>query len=246
MEGDEDMIDVQDTLQEVLSKNNENHEHGPRVPGIYYASESLQCHRKVYFKIVDPQVDDDLPLGLFYMGKAVEEAIIHHIRMKYGLDVQEQVRLDIEIAPGIRIHGYLDFCIKDAKGKIKQIFEIKSTSMIRYMEKEKEAKPHHRGQLMCYLVGFKCLEGAVLYVERGDLLKMKQFNDCLDEDLWQEIVDGFVSVTRHIEKGVPPPPIPVEEWECKYCNRSKECTAERREEGIVRTKDGLKKKKVKR
>jgi CRISPR/Cas system-associated exonuclease Cas4 (RecB family) len=235
------MIDVQGTMQEVLSKKNENHEHGPRVPGIFYASEALQCHRKVYLKMVDPRPDDDLPLGLFYMGKAVEEAIITHVRMKYGLNVEEQVRLDIEIAPGIRIHGYLDFCIKNDKGKIKEIFEIKSTSMIRYMEKEKCAKPHHRGQLQCYLSGFKCLEGAVLYVERGDLLKMKQFNDYFDEELWQEIVDGFVSIVRHIEKGTPPPPIPVEDWECKYCDRSKECTQERREDGIVRTKNGLKK-----
>ena len=117
--------------------------------------------------------------------------------------------------------------------------------MIRYMEKENVAKPHHRAQLQCYLHGFKCMEGAVVYVERGDLLKMRQFDDCYDEELWQDIVDGFSSIMRSIEKGTPPQPVPVEAWECKYCDRSTDCTAARRDQGIVRTKDGLKKKKVK-
>jgi CRISPR/Cas system-associated exonuclease Cas4 (RecB family) len=221
------MIDVFDTVEEVLKAQAEKNQHAPRQVGIFYPSEALQCPRKCYFSVMCPEeaAASDLPHGLFYMAKAVEAAIIGQVRLKHGLLVEEQKRLVLKIAPGVTLHGYLDFCLVNGKGKVKEIFEIKSTAMLKYMLKETEPKQHHKAQLMCYLHGFKAMEGAVVYVERGDLGKIKQFDVQYDEEFWDRIVEHFKAVAKAMKAEVPPPPKPIEKWECNYCAFRKLCKA---------------------
>ena len=237
------MIDVADTIEEVLQLKSKKEEHKPRVPGVFHPSEAMQCMRRTYYNVISPELGkkEDFPLGLFHMAKSVEQSIIDLVRQKHGALVIEQKRIEAEIAPGVMLHGFLDFALTDKKGKIKHVFEIKSTRDISYTIKENAAKVHHRAQLQCYLHTFKCMTGSVVYVERGDLLKMKQFDETYDEDLWADIISSFSKLAIAMEKGVPPPPVPVEKWECRYCAYQVPCTEARREEGYERTTGGIKK-----
>jgi CRISPR/Cas system-associated exonuclease Cas4 (RecB family) len=253
------VIDVQATVIEMLESESMKHEHKERKPGVFYPSEAMQCPRKIYNNVMDPAKGDevsDMPLGLFHMGKYAETAIIKYIRDKYGEQLVEQERIDCEVAPGVIIHGYLDFALKDLKSKkkikegefpkLKHIFEVKSASerSFSYSAKAEEAKIGHRAQLMCYLATKKVMEGSVIYVRRDDIGIIKQFDVQFDETLWEQIVENFKIVSVAQEKGCPPPPVPIEKWECGYCSYKNRCKTAMVEEGYERTsttKSGVRK-----
>jgi CRISPR/Cas system-associated exonuclease Cas4 (RecB family) len=225
----ENMFSVHDVIETALEAESKKHEHRPRKPGVFFPTDSFKCPRQVYYSVISPELAavDRLPLGLFHMAKKAEEGIIEMVRVTYGDALVEQQYIDMEVAPGIQIHGYLDFAIKNAKGKISHVFEVKSTANISYTMKEEKAKIHHRGQLQVYLQCLKVLTGSVVYVERGDLLKMKQFEEEYDEELWTLILDKFKHINEAMERGEPPEPDPTEKWECRYCSYQKVCSETR-------------------
>ena len=226
---------VDDIITEELTSinNKERLKHKKREPGIFYPSESMQCQRKIYISVIEPaRKKETMPLGLFHMAKYAEESIIKCMQNRPGYTVQEQVRLEREIAPNVTIHGYIDFTLLDDDGNTTHVYEIKSIGNISYIQKAEEAKLHHRSQLQCYLQTINCDKGGIIYVERGDICKIKQFDDTLDPVLWKNIKTHFTELTEYMDDRKIPPPVPVEEWECKYCEFKKECAEERKMLGI--------------
>lgn len=223
------VIDDELTSKDVKERN----KHKSREPGIFYASESMQCQRKIYISVMHPErKQEKMPLGLFHMAKLAEESIINCVRSRPGICIQEQVGLKHKVSPKAIIHGYIDLAILNDDGNITDIFEIKSIGNISYIAKATEAKLHHRSQLQCYLQSKKCNSGGVIYVERGDIGKTRQFEDKLDKELWGDIKNHFNELADYMEDKNIPPPIPVEEWECKYCEFGSECKEERKKLGI--------------
>jgi len=219
---------------ELTSKNDREREsHKKREPGIFYASEAMQCQRKIYISVIHPERKrEKMPLGLFHMAKLAEKSIIDCISAKPGICVQEQIGLKQKISPKSVIHGYIDFALLDDDGNITDVFEIKSIGNISYMSKATEAKLHHRAQLQCYLQAKNCNRGGVIYVERGDIGKIMQFDDMKDNKLWDNIKLHFNEISEYMDDKNIPPPIPVESWECKYCEFATECKEERKQSGI--------------
>jgi len=225
------MINVYDIVDSELSSANEreNKKHSKRQPGIFYASEAMQCPRKIYISVMHPNMrKEKMPLGLFYMGKSAEEAIIKCVRSSPGICVQEQIGIKHTISPKVTIHGYADFGLLDDNGNYKEFHEIKSVGFLSYIEKEESAKVHHRAQLQCYLQNKKCNNGSIIYVERSDICKIKQFPDTLDYGLWKDIVNTFTEISDYMEDEKMPPPIPIADWECKYCEFANDCKEERK------------------
>jgi CRISPR/Cas system-associated exonuclease Cas4 (RecB family) len=219
---------------ELTSKNDREREsHKKREPGIFYASEAMQCQRKIYISVMHPErKKEKMPLGLFHMAKLAERSIIDCINAKPGICVQEQIGLKKKISHKSIIHGYIDFALLDDNGKVTDVFEIKSIGNISYIAKATEAKLHHRAQLQCYLQAKDCNSGGVIYVERGDIGKIKQFDDAKDKKLWDLIKDNFNELYDYMNDKSIPPPIPIESWECKYCEFNKGCEEERKAMGI--------------
>jgi len=229
------MIKIDEIITENLTSINEKErlKHKKREPGIFYPSESMQCQRKIYISVIQPDRNKEtIPLGLFHMAKYAEESIIKCLQSIPGYVVQEQVRLEAEIAPNVIIHGYKDFQLLNDDGYIDSIYEIKSIGNISYIQKAEIAKLHHRSQLQCYLQVDKCKKGGIIYVDRGDICKIKQFDDTLDPILWNNIKTHFSELVEYMDDRKIPPPVPVEEWECKYCKFKKNCAEERKIFGI--------------
>jgi len=225
---DEIIIDELDALNE-----KERIKHKKRAPGIFYPSESMQCQRKIYISVIQPgRKTQKMPLGLFHMAKLAEESVIKCVQSTPGICVQEQVRLVKEIAPNVTIHGYIDFTTLDDDGNTTGVYEIKSVGNISYVEKAASAKLHHRSQLQCYLQSVNCNKGGIIYIERGDICKVKQFDDTLDSELWNNIKTHFSELNQYMTDREIPPPMPVEEWECGYCEFKDECKEERKELGL--------------
>jgi CRISPR/Cas system-associated exonuclease Cas4 (RecB family) len=211
----------------------ERESHKKREPGIFYASEAMQCQRKIYIDVMHPERKTrKMPLGLFHMAKLAEKAIVECLHATPGIVVQEQVGLKLRVAPHVMIHGYKDIQLLNDDGDIIDIFEIKSIGNISYILKATEAKLHHRSQLQCYLQEADCNSGGIIYVERGDIGKVKQFDDTKDENLWDRITIHFTEISDYMNDKNIPPPIPVESWECKYCEFANECKEERKQLGI--------------
>lgn len=222
---------ITDDLTAINEKERENHK--KRKVGIFYPSEAMQCQKKIYIRVVEPErITDKMPFGLFVMAKYAEECIIKCMRNKFGTLVKEQFYLQKEIAPGVVIHGYEDFKLVNEEGDAVGVYEIKSVGHISYLQKAEEAKIHHRAQLQCYLQTENCDYGCVVYVERGDICKIKQFEDTLDDDLWENIKLHFSELREYMDTRTTPPPFPVEAWECQYCEFKKECSGERKIMGV--------------
>jgi len=229
------MLKIDEIITDNLTSLNEKEKikHKKRIPGIFYPSESMQCQRKIFISVMHPERKKDImPFGLFHMAKYAEESIIKCLQSTPGYIVQEQVRLEKEIAPNIVIHGYEDFKLLNEEGNTVGIYEIKSIGNISYIQKAEQAKLHHRSQLQCYLQTEKCDNGGIIYVERGDICKIKEFDDSLDDDLWNSIVNHFSELTEYMDEEEMPPPMPVEEWECKYCEFKDKCKEDRKNLGL--------------
>ena len=229
---------ISDIVVDELTSLNERErvKHKNRTPGVFYPSESMQCQRKIYISVIHPErKKEKMPLGLFHMAKFAEESVIKCVQSKPGLCVQEQVRLEREIAPDVIIHGYIDFELLDDDGYPTHVYEIKSIGNLSYMEKATEAKIHHRAQLQCYLQTVNCNKGGIIYVERGDIGKIKQFDDSKDEKLWTDIKKHFSELSEYMRDAQLPPPVPCADWECKYCEFADGCKEERKKKGIKST-----------
>jgi CRISPR/Cas system-associated exonuclease Cas4 (RecB family) len=228
-------VKIDDIIIDELTATNEKEraKHKKRSIGIFYPSEAMQCQRKLYIRVIEPErIKDKMPFGLFVMAKYAEECIIKCVRNKFGDMIKEQFYLQKEIAPGVIIHGYEDFKVINEVGNTVGIYEIKSIGSISYLIKAKEAKLTYRAQLQCYLQVEQCDNGCIVYVERGDICKIKQFDETLDEELWWNIRVHFTELRKYMDDKTIPPPIPVEISECKYCEFKKSCSAERKQLGL--------------
>ena len=236
-------VDVYAILDEVLNHQRER-DSAPRkrVAGVFYPSEAMQCQRKIFMNVMRPEesAKETFPLGLFAMAKAVEGEMTSLLKIKYPLLVHDQVRVDVD-TNGFTIHGYADVVLKNGDGKVVWVGEIKSTRGIEIKKKEGVASNHHRAQLHLYLNFLKCWDGAVVYVERGDLLKLVQFDEQLDLDFVDKILKHFESAHVYIKDDEVPPPMPVEQWECRYCAFQKSCTEDRKGKYKRTTKGWVKK-----
>ena len=229
------MLKIDEIITDELTSLNDRErvKHKKREVGIFYPSESMQCQRKIYIGVVQPgRKTQKMPLGLFHMAKLAEESVIKCVQNKPGICVQEQVRLVKEISPDVTIHGYIDFTTLDDDGNTTGVYEIKSVGNLSYVGKATEAKLHHRSQLQCYLQTLGCNKGGIIYIERGDICKVKQFDDTLDPDLWGRIKTHFSELSQYMKDREIPPPMPIEEWECGYCEFKDECKEERKELGL--------------
>ena len=228
-------VKIDDIITEDLTaiNNKERANYKGRKVGVFYPSESMQCQRKIYIRVIEPErIKDKMPFGLFVMAKHAEESIIKCMRNKFGDKLKEQFYLQKEISPGVVIHGYEDFKLLNEAGDTEGIYEIKSIGSILYLIKAKEAKLTYRAQLQCYLQTEQCDNGCIVYVERGDICKIKQFDETLDDDLWWNIRVHFTELRKYMDDKNLPPPIPVETSECKYCEFKKDCSEERKALGL--------------
>jgi|WetSurMetagenome_2_1015567.scaffolds.fasta_scaffold00223_19 CRISPR/Cas system-associated exonuclease Cas4 (RecB family) len=218
-------MDIEKELNSVLTdKNLAEEENHTRGKGVFYASEAMQCPRKIYLNITNP-VGQSFPLGLFASAKACE-TIIYNLLKETHPNLETQTRIDVPFE-GYTIHGYSDILLRDDDDSISWIGEIKSTANIKPKIKENKPTITHRAQLHCYLNYLDCAVGSVIYVERGDILKVKQFDEKPDPEFLEEILMNYNKISEALETGEAPEPVPVEKWECRYCIRHENCKLER-------------------
>jgi len=89
---------------EFAAKNKQ--EGKPREVGKYYPSEVFNCKRKIFYNwYYYDEREEPLPLGLFSMGKAAEEALFKIVKEYYGDRIESQRGFKLDITDRVRIQG---------------------------------------------------------------------------------------------------------------------------------------------
>jgi len=84
------------------------------------------------------------------------------------------------------------------------------------------ADDHTVKQLLTYYLLLKdehdIDEARVIYIDREDLNKQVEFTYWLTPKWEKIIMDEIKKLDEYWEKGILPPPTPIYDWQCGYCN----------------------------
>lgn len=124
------------------------------------------------------------------------------------------------------VRGYTDFYLQGYNGKIRVLWEGKSTARI---GGKKEASEHHIHQIAPYAKGTKAEVSRIVYYERNDCLVIMEFEVGQDqlEVAFYEAMDWFINFHGYVVRKELPPDEPVQPaWECRYCPFTAQCKAD--------------------
>jgi len=207
------MTKINKLIEKYLDKKQEDDssKHLPLLDNEFYASSVGGCPRLIYYSKVFPdRKKDPKSLKVFVLGN-----LVHDFLQKEVLSGESEVPLVIE-TKGVKIKGRLDQVDDNF------IYEIKSVSTLRFVKEQPQK--HHVLQLMLYLKAFKREKGKIVYVEKNTF-DIIEHEIVFDEKIYDEAVEGFVSVFQSMSKNALPDKT-SEEWACKHCLFKKECDGE--------------------
>jgi len=202
-----------------LQTNQLKKEQSESKPKDYWrVSEMGQCLRKRWLRRKGEKRAelDDKTQWLFECGKAI------HSQMQWILKRSGDMIACEEEVKGLGYVGHFDGLIQ-VEDKI-VLVDWKSTGKWKLMHLEKNgvADDHTVKQLLTYYLLLKdehdIDEARVIYIDREDLNKQVEFTYWLTPKWEKIIMDEIKKLDEYWEKGILPPPTPIYDWQCGYCN----------------------------
>jgi len=182
----------------------------------FYVTDAGKCPRAVWFgfkkfpkKDKDPRV-----MRVFENGDYTHMRIMSSL-FSIGAVKAIELALENELVRG-RCDGIVVI------NNEPYVLELKSINSFAFKKLERP-KPDHIKQLMLYLHYFKIQRGIFLY-ENKDTQELKEYMMTYDQKMAESIVQDFHTLKHFIESNtLPPVPMGLEEWECRFCDYSEEC-----------------------
>jgi CRISPR-associated exonuclease Cas4 len=202
-----------------------------RRPHVYRAGDVWACHRQLFYKRRGVTPEREAPYGIFEAGKSVEESFTRAMRGWFGDDVvagQFWIKTVIIGFDGqeIIIRGKPDVVLLSYNLEPHTLYEVKSKSSVkdftdmaihqRYQGGIYEHELKKKGLKFYYLV----------YISRNNPDEHAQFDAALTDEDWNRIEDYFRVMDEYDTKDQLPPAIPMEDWQCDYCDFKQRCKAD--------------------
>ena len=245
------MINLIDIMDLYLDKKNiENKEKYKEFKGWFSASSAGQCHKKQYYKINDyvEEPFDRKTKRLLDLGTVVHKRFENSLNWynREYLDSKNMIMTEqrIEI-PELNVVGHLDAAYINLDTKKIALFDLKTIGDWPWkMKFGKNKKPNNSNryymQAGTYVLGlekiypdFEYTMAIVWYNKNNSMMKEQAiYPEWADEAkiYWEELnlsvrEEEFGHYPEEITKVQPHEAIgiPVEKWECDYCNFSKQC-----------------------
>ena len=239
------MINLESIYNLYLDKKNiENRKKYDEFKGWYSASTAGSCHKKQYYKVndYDEEPFDNKVKRLLRLGTVVhkdfEEALNWYNREyldeRILIMTEQQIKL-----PELNVVGHLDAVHINLDTENITLFDLKTIGdwpwKMRFGKKKKLGSTSNRYflQVGTYVLGLKEMypdfdyEMMIVWYNKNNSMMREQkiYPEWSDEafmyweDLKEEpLQEDIVSIKPHESIN-----IPVEKWECDYCNYNKQC-----------------------
>lgn len=179
---------------------------GRADPSSIFVADVAQCLLKSWYQRVLDYSPPDEKVALLVMGDDV------HYLVREILEVGEgELRLEKELANGVRLRGRVDRILGDC------VLEFKTVSRI----PERPYDGHVR-QIQLYMWLADKKEGFLVYVSRADG-RVRAFKVRREDETIVEMAERARRLSESLRRGVPPEPEPSKL--CKYCEYNALCPA---------------------
>jgi len=182
----------------------------------FYVSDAGKCPRALWFafKKFPKKEKDPRVIRILENGDYTHMRIMSSL-FSMGLVKAVELSLENELIKG-RCDGVIVI------NNEPYVLEIKSINSFAFKKLE-SPKAEHLKQLMLYLHYFKINKGIFLY-ENKDSQELKEFVVNYNPDIAESVIKEFRILKHMIENDILPPiPLRIEEWECRFCDYREEC-----------------------
>ena len=200
----------------------------------FYVTDAGKCPRAVWFGFKKfPKKDKDARvMRVFENGDYTHMRIMSSL-LSIGAVKAIELALENELVRG-RCDGIVVI------NNEPHVLELKSINSFAFKRLE-GPKPEHIKQLMLYLHYFHINNGIFLY-ENKDTQELKEFMIKYDAKMAESLIQDFQALKHMIEKDIlPPVPLGLEEWECRFCDYSEECVKRRNNPAANKLSEEVKK-----
>jgi|19_taG_2_1085344.scaffolds.fasta_scaffold05341_4 hypothetical protein len=250
------MLNLVDIMDLYLDKENiKNKEKYKEFKGWHSASSAGQCHKRQFYKLneyeeepFDRRIKRLLDLGTV-VHKRFEDSINWYNHEYINLDTSVIVMTEQKvIIPGINVVGHLDAVHINLDTQSISLYDLKTIGdwpwKMRFGKTKKgNVSNRYYLQVGTYVLGLKELYpnydydmSIVWYNKNNSMMKeQKIYPEWSEEALiyWKDLDESIGSADEgyYPEEIVTIPPheapnVPVEKWECDYCNFSKQCKSD--------------------
>lgn len=198
------MTIMKDFLNAEHSGRDEWHE---RELGTYHASSCGKCLRHRYYQHAEDPQPDKSAYPHFELGHRLESVFLDALKEEFG-DRYVKTDIPIEIQfDGYRIVGETDPVVVGENGVPKEIFEVKTTTNLKYTRSE--PKWTHLCQLHSYMKALDLEESSIVYIQKTDLSTQRHRVE-FDPEIWETIDSSTRKLHEALLEKNPPDKQPEE------------------------------------
>jgi len=240
------MLDLQRIYAEYIAlKQEERSLKYEKHRGWFGASSSGYCHKKQYYKLQDTAIEeiDDRVNRLLRLGTIVhsdfEKAIkAYNKTHKTKIETEKEIRI-----PHLKVIGHLD--ILETEGDINRVYDIKTVASYKWRMKFRRIKAdpnsdiNYNLQLGTYGMGINSdpsrTELYLCWYNKDNSMMKEPVK--VDSEWMLKAEEYWIGLRNDISKWIDndmkpddilagiTPNVPVQTWECKYCQYSTQCNS---------------------
>ena len=243
------MIDIESIYESFLQQESKKVQ--LRYEGVedwFGASSAGQCYRKQWYRAnkYEPTPPDKRVNRLLRLGTIVhsdfEKAVSMFSEVVTGLPQQPQWITEHQIRlPVLKVVGHLDIALIDHEESKAYLWDIKTVHSFKWKKqfghmKNRDPSPsvNYELQLGTYAMGVandyevdEVEMNLIWYNKDTSSLKTKRINEnFVDEAMiyWTDLIESLEDIIEpeELKPGITPG-VPVQEWECRYCQFAKHC-----------------------
>lgn len=193
-----------------------------REVGVYHASMSGKCVRRLYFDFVEDAMPGASAWPHFELGHRIESVVQTALEDQHG---PHRVKQDIPIKIESNdldwiLVGRTDPVVLDDNLEIDTLWEVKSTKNISYVSDE--PKPEHVHQVHCYMTGLEQFDAKIIYVSKYDLEYVIHEIE-YDPAIASDIMDKMDTLHESLMNEEPPEPSPYVSDHDYFCEHDGKC-----------------------
>jgi len=203
---------------ELLEEKREERDTSWWIPekNAYHVSHVIDCLRKSFLKRTVETELDESSLKNFELGHEIEEKAAKSLaKIDSNIENDYRIRRKLDEKDEFKIKGETDPVERDPNsGEIKDMFEIKSTSYLRYAKEE--AKDHHFAQVNAYMGLLGLNTSKIIYIDKKDYSNHTHIVS-FDKEKFEEFKERARKLHEHVKKDKIPEAEPQTDWECDHC-----------------------------